>query len=321
MKKPQVLWGQSIMDIKLKRHLLLFAKIIISISLLIWLLYDMHWQPILTSIKSVPFWGWLTALGLYLFAQLLSSLRWQLISHTLKLPGSLSFFTRLYFLGMFFNLFMPTSVGGDVVKSYWLGKTNNSQLNAVYSILFDRLSGLVALLLICALALLTIDFKLERISEVILLCTALSFTALLLAPTLLQLVSKIVPKIDNLVSPIKLLYQKHSFFWLTFALAALVQATGIVIIFLLGYLLDIKLSLAFYTISWTLITLITLLPLSINGIGIREAAFVYLFSLRGISDEQALVLSLLSFSIPVIASLFGIFPFIRGHQQLTPAAQ
>lgn len=250
-------------------------------------------------------------LGLYLVAQLLSSLRWRLICQSLQLPSDWRYLLRLYFLGMFCNLFLPTGVGGDAIKSYALGKAGDSQLKAAHSVLFDRISGLIAMLLLALLALTMIRIEPIWIPRLISAMAAAGLVGLVFTPKMIVLLSHYLPKLGTYLKPVTLLYQDPGRFSLLFMLAFIVQALGFIIVIGLGHLLGIQVSPAFYVVSWAAITLMTLLPISINGIGVREAGFVYLFQLQGVPAELAMTLGILSFAIPACASLFGIIPLLQ----------
>lgn len=279
-----------------------------SILILSWLAKDLNISKILDNLQLLPLWAWFAALFTYLIAQILSSLRWQLIAQSLGLHGTFSHYLDLYFLGMYFNLFLPTGMGGDAIKSYHLGKHHSNHLNAAYSILFDRLTGLCALLMICAFALwhVTLD---KDLNTLIIAAIALSVSGLLFAPVLLKLIQKLLPKLSAWISPLQQLYHSPKRLILIFLMALIIQMIGIALVIGLGTLLTIQLDWSFYIVSWTLITIATLLPISINGLGIREAGFVYLFQMQQIPSEQAITLSLLTFIIPLLASLFGLVPF------------
>ncbi|NOQ64247.1 MAG: flippase-like domain-containing protein [Methyloprofundus sp.] len=279
-----------------------------SVLILGWLAKDLNLVKILENLKLLPLWAWFAALFTYLLAQILSSIRWQLIAQSLGLHGSFNQYLDLYFLGMFFNLFLPTGMGGDAVKSYHLGKRHSNHLNSAYSILFDRLTGLCALLIICAFALWHVALD-ETLNLIIIAATTLSVGGLIFAPSIFKLLQRVLPQLSRWISPLQQLYHSPMRLLLIFMMAIAIQLIGLSIVIGLGTLLAIKLSWSFYIVCWTLITLATLLPISINGLGVREAGFVYLFQTQGIDSEQAITLSLLTFLIPLLASLFGLLPF------------
>src|SRR5262245_55943195 len=92
-------------------------KIAVSLVLLGWLA---DWRQVRDTFGQLRLSLWLAALGVYGVAQLCSSIRWQLLSRPLGFVQPWRRFLGYYFIGMFFNLMLPTSVGGDVVRAYYL---------------------------------------------------------------------------------------------------------------------------------------------------------------------------------------------------------
>jgi hypothetical protein len=99
------------------------------------------------------------------------------------------------------------------------------------------------------------------------------------------------------------------------ALSFFYQSLGIVIIFILGRALGIELAIWHYFIYIPLITTITVLPISLAGIGIREGAFVFFFAQAGVAQAQALSLSLLLFTQTVILALLGGVWYLFAREQ------
>ncbi|MCS7159733.1 MAG: lysylphosphatidylglycerol synthase transmembrane domain-containing protein, partial [Gemmatales bacterium] len=111
----------------------------------------------LVGVRWVPL---VLACGLYAVAQVLSSWRWHWLAQSLGLEVTIGRLVQLYFVGMFFNLFLPTSMGGDVVRSWLLTRlpAGTSFGQAFASVISERLNGLVALLLLgCGASLIVAD--------------------------------------------------------------------------------------------------------------------------------------------------------------------
>src|SRR5207245_470762 len=88
----------------------------------------------------------------YLVAQVTSALRWQLLARPLGFPGTLGRFTAIYFIGTYFNLFLPTSVGGDVLRAWYVDRGSGRKVDALLSVFVDRLNGFLVLLGIAGVA-------------------------------------------------------------------------------------------------------------------------------------------------------------------------
>ena len=293
---------------KIKRWLKFSVKTLVSILVLAWLFKDLEFDKVTEYVKLMPAWAWVTGFFMYFLAQFFSSIRWQLIAKYLKLNGSFQFYIGLYFLGMFYNLFLPTGMGGDVVKSYHLGKRHEKHLSAAYSVLFDRIFGLLALMLICACALWFVDWADPASNKLISVVIIFGVACLPFSVSIIKLMQRLIPKLHHWLEPVNLLFQ-NSRLMMIFTLSLLIQLIGIILVIGLGTILNINLDWSFYIVSWTIITLATLLPISINGIGVRESSFVYLFKMQGIPEEQAIALSFLTFIIPLLVSLTGLIPF------------
>src|SRR5262245_48683474 len=126
-------------------------KIAVSMLLLAWLAWRTDWHQVRESFSQLRPSLWLAALAVYGLAQLCSSIRWQLLSRPLGFDQPWSHFLGYYFIGMFFNLMLPTSVGGDVVRACYLDDRSGRKLAAFVSVFVDRCSGLLVLLsLACA---------------------------------------------------------------------------------------------------------------------------------------------------------------------------
>src|SRR5205823_13782081 len=95
---------------------------------------------------------WLAALALLALAQVVSAFRWQLLARPLGFRRSLGQYTGFYFVGMYFNLLLPTSVGGDVVRAWYLDGKSGRKLAAFLSVLVDRFSRLLILLFLACVA-------------------------------------------------------------------------------------------------------------------------------------------------------------------------
>src|SRR6516225_8280959 len=138
-KRDQNRWNGNC---KLNRKL----RIIVSVALLAWLAGRMDWSQIGLAFRHLRVELWLAAVGLYALTQVASACRWQLLARPLGFRLPLLRAIGLYFVGMFFNLFLPTSVGGDVMRAWYLARSQDGaaatggRLAAALSVLADRLS-------------------------------------------------------------------------------------------------------------------------------------------------------------------------------------
>jgi uncharacterized protein (TIRG00374 family) len=129
-----------------------FLRAVVSISLLALLAWRSDWTEIAGAFGQLHFELWLAAAGIYVLAQLLSACRWRQLAQPVGFQRTLKQYVGYYFISMFFSLFLPTSVGGDVVRALHLDQGSGRRLLAFSTVLMDRLSGLLVLLALAAVA-------------------------------------------------------------------------------------------------------------------------------------------------------------------------
>src|SRR5262245_42522282 len=112
-------------------------KIAVSLGLLSWLAWRTSWHQVGAAFGQLDLGLWLAAVGIYGIAQLLSCIRWRMLSRPLGFDQPLSYFLGYYFIGMFFNLLLPTSVGGDVVRAWYLDDHSGRHLAAFVSVFVE----------------------------------------------------------------------------------------------------------------------------------------------------------------------------------------
>src|SRR5438093_349670 len=129
------------------------VRVFVSVGIIVYILVDVDSGDLVRGLLGVRVGLVLAALALYLGGQALSAYKWHLLGRSVGFARPLGDYVRFYFIGMFFNLLGPSTIGGDVVRALYLGDGRRPGL-AFNSVLFDRASGLVLLLALGAGALL-----------------------------------------------------------------------------------------------------------------------------------------------------------------------
>ena len=104
-------------------------KLLVSVALLAWLVHSADWSKIGHTFSQLRPGLWLAAVVLYIATQFVSAVRWRLLAGPLGFHKSMKEYTAFYFIGMYFNLFLPTSVGGDVVRAWYLDAGSGRRLS------------------------------------------------------------------------------------------------------------------------------------------------------------------------------------------------
>jgi hypothetical protein len=284
---------------------------LVLVGLLVW---RIDWRQVVSAFAQLNVTYWLAALGLYLLTQGVSTLRWQMLAGMVGLGGRWRDYLSHYFVGMFFNLVLPTSVGGDVMRAWYLGRQQGPapptgrRTAAFLSVLADRVNGFAVLILVACAAALCCPTPLPRwIAWTVAGMGTACLLGLAALPALpwLQKVLPAHPRLTHLLDGAALyLRDRRGMIAVTF-LSLVVQVANIVIAWLVGEGLGLQVPPLYYGVLIPLVSILTLLPISLNGMGLREGGTVLLLAPLGIGSAQAVTLSLLIFAVYTAASLAG----------------
>lgn len=272
-----------------KKHFLTALKLIVSAGLIYLIYKKIDVQQMLQSVKKAsPLYLGL-AVVFFVFSKLTAAFRlnmyFQSIQGKLKQLGNL----KLYLLGMFYNLFLPGGIGGDAYKVWLLKKKFALPSKKLIAImLLDRLSGLT---LICILtALITLFVPNELVNR-------FQFLILLGIPVAV-IVFRFLSK--------KMLLGSFSVIWKSLGYSFVVQTAQLVSVFFILKSLDITTQNWEYLFIFFVSSIVSVLPVSIGGVGLREATFFYGAQFLMLHESTAIAVSFLFFAIQAITSLFGI---------------
>ena len=146
---------------KAKPVLVLVLKLVVSVGLLAYFLARIHIERFLQTFANAKFSYIALVMLVYLFTQGISAARWTTLARPLGIKTPFTAMLRYYLIGMFFNLFAPGTVGGDVSRVYYLVKDEDARakghavttVNAAMSVLMDRAIGMIVLVWLGALGL------------------------------------------------------------------------------------------------------------------------------------------------------------------------
>ena len=238
--------------------------------------------------------------------------RWHRIVQRLggRLPAGQAI--RWVYIGLFFNQALPTSVGGDVVRVHYLSRAGSAPGLAFASVAIERGTGVALMAVMATLCLPAVWGVMGPHSAR--LALALTGPGIVAALVLLAFGSGLLPGwLPSAVAMPLAAFAKGlrqfiacplalaeiSVLGLASTLAALWAA------YLLGHELGIELPFAAYVTLATGAVLMSVLPISLGGWGVRESVMVALFGSVGVAPERALALSLVWGVLPLLVSLPG----------------
>lgn len=291
------------------------AKVLVTLTLLTVVALTVDLSQVWGAISKASWLYLLLALGLYQVGIVVRSYRWQALLRAQDVHVPFSKLLELYYVGTFFNNFLPTGFGGDVVKMYELSRYGANSEVAVSTVLADRIIGLIILF---AMALLALPFSVRLVPTsfiIALLAIIFGFTLVLvlfLNKHLYDYLTRHFGIVRRLFARPKLSafyasfahYNGHSL-WKSLLASVLFNVILIVVYILLGRSVAVNISMAYYLIYIPIISSLTILPISISGLGVREGSYVLLFGQAGVAKPQALAMSLLFYVLNVVTGVVG----------------
>lgn len=301
---------------KAKPILVLIFKLLVSVGLLGYLLARIHIERFLQTFASAKFSYIAIALLVYLATQAVSAMRWTALARPLGVTTPFKDMARYYLIGMFFNLFAPGTVGGDVSRVYYLVRDENARvqgqsvptMNAAMSVLMDRAIGMIVLVWLGAAGLLL--FPYYAVPHSARVATFLLSVGLLAGALITPLVRWLLPTdTHQFIVKLRLAFSAYRRHWRALVAAAifslaihLVQAWMHVV---MGRALDLNVPFSFALIVYPLVGTFSAIPISLNGLGLREGGYVVLLAVIGIGTEKAIAFGILLFLVVACDSLIG----------------
>lgn len=272
---------------KTRKLVKLLLKIAITTACLWYVAGKIDFDRAWAVVKTADWTYLLLALPAFILSKIIAAIRLRIYFKNIELQLSQWQNIKLYWLGMFYNLFLPGSIGGDAYKVILLNRKYNAPYKkTTAAVLLDRFSGLLGLGLIVA------------VYSIIILDNALYIIAIagaaILAIFLLYLIVN------------RWLKEFISSFFPTLLLGILVQGFQIVCVYLIMAAVGINATANEYIFIFLISSVVSVLPLTIGGIGIREFVFLEGSNWFGLSQETSVVISLLFYLITVLTSAVGL---------------
>ena len=304
------------------RMLKLLVKLLVSVSIIAYLFSKADLSQVLGRMKTADLWLVSLSIGLLFALVFPQAFRWQKIlgATAAQIKYSLALGTTM--VGCFFNQVLPTTVGGDAFRIWYACRFGIRLRTATQSVIFDRLSALMAVSLILLLCSPWLGLVFSSNQPVF---TVLIFAFVFLAGCIILLISDyLIPSF--LPGSLKKQAVEFSgaarqvFLGRTglkvVAVSAAMQFAIALAVWLLAQSMQIQLDLVHVLLLMPVILLVTSIPVSIAGWGVRESSMVVVFGMVGMPTESAISLSL-SFGLAMLlASLPGGIAWWLMHHEV-----
>jgi uncharacterized membrane protein YbhN (UPF0104 family) len=294
--------------LKANKILLSVIKLSISSVFLYFVFEKTGLTQVLRTLSRINIIAFIAAIFLYVFAQLISTLRWKLL-----LPDGLGLkkLFSLYMIGAFFNTFLPGIIGGDAIKGFYLYKITGKVGLALASVFMDRYLGFVVLIAICAVA---FPFGYQYLYgsniEWILLSVILSFIIGSFLFFGLR-IGQHIKHLADLYNYFHIYRNERGMIGKALLLSVFIQFSGFLAVYILALGLGQHIPFLSLLIYLPLIILIAMIPISISGLGVREGAFVLFFGFIGVKPDAAAAISLSWFISASAGSLIGLIEYVK----------
>jgi uncharacterized membrane protein YbhN (UPF0104 family) len=303
----------------LKGHVLRVARIVLGVVLLAWVLRRVHWEDLADKLAHAKHEWIVAAFLVSLAGNVLGAWRWRLLLASLGRRVSMTYLFGSYLVGLFFNNFLPSNVGGDVVRAAGSRKKGGGSFTEHLTVvLVERMIGLLATLCLGGIAAAAGHAKWigPKATEGLIGALGLSALGLYLALShaVRQLVLSFLPRvpgafvrrtIGKMLAAFELFSRTPGALAANFALSVGFQLLLIVHFWLIQFAFGEAAPFRTFLVVVPLVFTAMMLPVGINGLGVREWAFVALLTRAGFDPASALALSLASYGIAVGQGLLG----------------
>lgn len=302
-----------------------YVRIAIGLILIVVLLSRLDLSKVLQNIGGMDIRFLVLALFTYLLFIVVSAWRWQVLLEHKKIPMPFIRTNLIYFIALFFTNFLPTTVGGDLMRVVY--SVREKKADALAVVLVDRILGFVGLFLFGLFAVLYLYLRQRRSEFLPLMLVGLlilvSITIFLFSERAYRTVSPWFEKIKllRIGERVNNLHRTMNDFGGAWGPIALCIILSIVIqallalspFFVLRSMGDFHTGILPFLIYLPIINVICMIPVSLNGLGVRENSYALFFARAGLAGETSVTISLVSAFLAFLWSILGglIFIFYR----------
>ena len=303
----------------MKRTALVGAKVAVSAALLAYLLSTTDLRAIEDRVRAADLLDLLGAVVCFVLMLALATWRWQLLLGALGAPAPIRRLTASYLVATFFNNFLPSNIGGDIVRVRDSSRLTGSVATSLAVVGIDRVLGFGALYLLAAVAFVLAPPTVRGLAgaRAVLLGLALLFGFLayiffrpgtarwLMSVSRLDSIEWARAQFEVVQGAVHAYRARIRTIWIAGAASVVLQTLVVVYYLAVARGLGIPLPASAAFLMVPLCTLLQAVPVSFNGWGLREGLFAHYFSQVGLSRPSALAFSLVGAGLMVLLSLSG----------------
>lgn len=298
-----------------------WARTIVSVAACLLLLGWINWDEFSDTVKEANGYWLFTVFLLLHMDRLFMAYKWRILLRTSGVSVSTMTTVKAYYIGSFWSFFLP-SVGGDVVRISWLIRKAKGQSSAIIasSAVIERLLGALALAIVASgsfiLSTVYFGLRLPALSRIIFLFLVVSIVAIAvifsrsahaMSQKLLSRLTfeKVSHMLEKMMSATLAFKEKPGLLITFIILSILEQAFSIIAIFTMTKALSIDIPIVWVIIGVPIILAVSKMPISVNGLGVQEGAYAFIFAFAGLSLSKSVAMSVTDRVLTLLATLPG----------------
>lgn len=261
--------------------------------------------------------------------------RWRMLMRPLMPVFSLTRLFEIYCIGLFFNLTFPTAVGGDVVKIYYAGKPSRKYAQSFAATFLDRDSGMLAMMIIACVGTMLLPLKVPGIPVSLVVWVSFAgfivLNVVIFMPYMHRLLtrllnkvrlSRVATRVDAISSAFQIMGKNPRVLFDSLLISILNQLLVFAYTWVTAVGLHLTVPFLYFLVFVPVISLITMIPITLSGIGLREYAFMSLFGAIGVAPASCLALGLFSSIMILLSAVPGgiVYIFFRNRGDLQQMA-
>lgn len=316
-----------------RRRWLNTLKILVTLVLLAVILNQLRNLSFSNLVNRLDWQIFFYAFLVLVFHTLLGALRWRLLTGKFEINVPLIKLLKFYYIGSFVSFFLPTAIGGDLARIVLLRREVDSLEIASSTVIVERILGLLSIIVLFAFSLI---FGIQQVIEISFFLPVVGFILVFIfilwflfyfpenwLKKLFFFSPSLHEKVHNIFLALKSFRNETGLILQGLILSILFQSAMIVVYYLLALAINLKIPFQYFLLFMPLVWVLSLIPLSLNGLGIREGSFIYLFSLLGYSSELLSFVSMLGVVLLISQGLIGgaLFLFNKDERNLITATE
>jgi uncharacterized membrane protein YbhN (UPF0104 family) len=291
-------------------------KLLVSLGLLVFFLSRIDFSQFVRVVTSADLFYLGLILVAYAAGQVVSCVRWIVLAYPLGFHFSFTEYLSFYFIGMFFNLFAPSTIGGDASRVFYLTRGSKAgkeswgrqATHALVAVLTDRIVGMAVMVWVAAFAL--VLFPQYPVPDVVRYATFGLSLAFFGSWFFLPLLNRMLRWLgysagEYLRLSLETYWGRQQIILNAVLLSVIVHLNQGAMQFYLAKAVGLEIPWSYGFILYPLVGIFSALPISFNGIGLREGGYLFLLTQIGVSSEKAIAVGLLWFLVIVLDSLIG----------------